>query len=97
MNGDELQYNVARHLQVGSHFNPLLLCLEKKCNTACRMKSYASELIKGNVRENRKLENELHVSFPGVYSEEKVQRSLDAMKGRRDNLIQVDVFSLEFY
>lgn len=71
--------------------------LGKKCNTACRMKSYASELIKGNVRENRKLENELHVSFPGVYSEEKVQRSLDAMKGRRDNLIQVDVFSLEFY
>lgn len=76
---------------------PFSCAWKKKCNTACRMKSYASELIKGNVRENRKLENELHVSFPGVYSEEKVQRSLDAMKGRRDNLIQVDVFSLEFY
>ena len=25
----------------------------------------------------------------GVYSEEKVQRTMDAMKGRRDNLIQV--------
>lgn len=29
--------------------------------------------------------------FEGVYSEEKVQRTLDAMKGRRDNLIKVSV------
>ena len=35
--------------------------------------------------------------FLGVYSEEKVQRSLDAMKGRRDNLIQVDVSTLKLY
>lgn len=33
----------------------------------------------------------LTVLFEGVYSEEKVQRTLDAMKGRRDNLIKVSV------
>ena len=33
----------------------------------------------------------LTARFVGVYSEEKVHRTIDAMKGRRDNLIQVSV------
>lgn len=32
------------------------------------------------------------ISYLGVYSEEKVQRTLDAMKGRRDNLIKVSKY-----
>ena len=31
------------------------------------------------------------LSIIGVYSEEKVQQTLDAMKARRDNLIEVSV------